>query len=160
MTNNLVFRILKTLEDLEQAQELIAHQIGAAQVVNAHFNWDLQKLADLYQQTGMLFWGGYNKESLIVLICIQNLSSSQFDIHLILTHENFRRTGAASLAMQTFVRKKCKKGDGLWLEVHEENMEAIKFYEKLGFMIDGFRKNYYIDGGRAINMSRPVDSLI
>ena len=154
------FRLLKTLEELEQAQTLVAGQVRSTQFVKAQFNWDRQKLAQMYQQPGMIFWGGFSNQALIVLICIQNHISSQFDIHLILTHVNFRRTGAASLTLESFVRKQCRKAEVLWLEVHEENAAAIKFYEKLGFKIDGFRKDYYIDEGRAINMSRQVDSLI
>lgn len=158
MTNHFDFRILTTQKEFKQADVLLEHQIGSERHQKAHFNWDPLKLAVLRQKPGMIFWGGYQGDQLIVFICVQNLSSDQYEIQLVLTHENSRRTQAATLAIESFVRKQCKNGDVLWLEVHTENIAAVKFYEKLGFKIDGYRKNYYIDGGQAINMSRKLVS--
>lgn len=39
-----------------------------------------------------------------------------------------------------------------WLEVHEGNLPALRFYEGLGFQRNGYRKAYYSDGAGAILM--------
>ncbi len=38
----------------------------------------------------------------------------------------------------------------LWLEVHEKNVNARKFYEKFAFKVVGRRPDYYRDNGAAI----------
>lgn len=38
----------------------------------------------------------------------------------------------------------------IWLEVHEQNLPAIKMYEKSGFVRSGRRPRYYQDGGAAL----------
>jgi len=40
----------------------------------------------------------------------------------------------------------------IFLEVRENNFPAIKLYKRFGFIEDGRRKNFYSDGGTAINM--------
>jgi len=41
--------------------------------------------------------------------------------------------------------------DEVWLEVHEENRAAIRFYERHGFVKVSRRSNYYPDGKAALN---------
>lgn len=43
--------------------------------------------------------------------------------------------------------------ENLFLEVRESNKIAIHFYEKIGFINVGKRKNYYLNGETAILMS-------
>lgn len=38
------------------------------------------------------------------------------------------------------------------LEVRRYNLRAVRFYQRLGFMIDGIEERYYSDGGDAIIM--------
>ena len=40
----------------------------------------------------------------------------------------------------------------IWLEVSSLNREAIQAYEKMGFVPQGVRRNYYRDGSSAILM--------
>jgi [ribosomal protein S18]-alanine N-acetyltransferase len=44
----------------------------------------------------------------------------------------------------------------IWLEVHEMNLKACNFYEKIGFASKGLRPKYYRDGGAARVMSLVV----
>lgn len=39
----------------------------------------------------------------------------------------------------------------IWLEVHEGNLPAIRFYERQGFVNVSRRSNYYPDGKAALN---------
>ena len=66
----------------------------------------------------------------------------------------WRRRGIAELLL----RERLKKGDfeRLLLEVRAGNLAARGLYEKLGFSVDGIRKNYYRDPVEdAVLMSLP-----
>ncbi len=69
--------------------------------------------------------------------------------------KNKRRTGIATRLLDeafSFCRENNIKT--LHLEVREKNTPAISLYEKLGFIKDGERKNYYNGKETAILMSR------
>ena len=44
----------------------------------------------------------------------------------------------------------------LWLEVRENNQNAITFYKNMGFKLDYVRKNYYANGDNALVMSKQI----
>ena len=77
-----------------------------------------------------------------------------FNILNIATKKGFENRGIGT-EMFLFLRNfsKCLDIDYLWLEVRENNLNAIKFYENLGFVVDYTRKNYYANGDNAIVMS-------
>ena len=43
------------------------------------------------------------------------------------------------------------------LQVRKSNINAIKFYKKIGFIEENVIKYYYIDGEDAILMSKKID---
>ena len=45
-----------------------------------------------------------------------------------------------------------KKFNAIFLEVHHSNYAARQLYQKLGFKMNRVRKNYYSDGGDALEM--------
>ena len=53
-------------------------------------------------------------------------------------------------ALWQFVLAELPSAAKVWLEVHESNLSARKFYEKAGFVRVGLRPRYYRDGGAAI----------
>ena len=58
--------------------------------------------------------------------------------------EKSRRKGVAAMlleALERFLRE--KNAEKIFLEVREQNLAAISFYEKNGFEKNGLRKNYY-----------------
>lgn len=60
--------------------------------------------------------------------------------------EKYRRRGIATRLMETLSETTGSRGARyLTLEVRPSNHAAIKFYEKQGFKILGFRKRYYKD---------------
>lgn len=68
-------------------------------------------------------------------------------------HPNYRRRGAAMFLMKTLLVKFRMKGvKSVRLEVRVSNTPAIRLYEKLGFKVAGFIRNYYPDGEDAYLM--------
>jgi ribosomal-protein-alanine N-acetyltransferase len=66
----------------------------------------------------------------------------------------YRRKGIGEgLVQETIVGIKLKKCDELYLEVRCSNNEAVKLYEKLGFIIKQRLKAYYRDGEDAYLMA-------
>ena len=66
------------------------------------------------------------------------------EIHRIAVKEESRRSGVAGRLLQEMF--KCLREMGIvsvHLEVRQSNRDAIKLYEKFGFMIKGRRRGYY-----------------
>ena len=71
---------------------------------------------------------------------------------------NFRRNGIASELMEEIFDWCGKNGiSQIFLEVRESNTAATNYYEKFGFVKNGFRKNYYRDPSEnAVLMSKKL----
>lgn len=95
-------------------------------------------------------WGIWDSgPTLYSFALIQELNPSLFELHLMMTHPHFARKGHMERLFQGWISMQ-ESPWTLWLEVHKDNIEAQKFYKKLEFKKDGFRKNYYSDGGDAV----------
>ncbi len=71
----------------------------------------------------------------------------------IAVHEDYRGQGIGSLILDEMIAQKEELWMiGLTLEVRVSNVNAIKFYEKKGFVEEGVRKNYYENNEDALIM--------
>lgn len=78
------------------------------------------------------------------------------DIHItnIVTKKDKRNHGIGSRLLEHLITVSCKKHlSSLTLEVNENNIPAIKLYEKYQFQKIGLRKNYYRQNENAIIMT-------
>ncbi len=89
--------------------------------------------------------GGDLKSFLIV----KKVSADVHEIHMMMTHPEIVRRGFMAQLFQAWLQT-CPRPWEVWLEVHEKNLAAIRFYEKQGFLLDSHRANYYPDGGAAL----------
>ena len=83
------------------------------------------------------------------------------DITNIAVHPDFRGRGLAQMMLDN-IFEHCKQNGILktTLEVRESNINAIKLYEKKGFMVVGERKNYYSDNHEtAILMTKQTEEV-
>ena len=78
------------------------------------------------------------------------------DLMNIVVKKDFRNTGIASLLLK-YILNYCNNNsiNSIILEVSEENIHAIKLYEKFGFDIISSRDNYYKDK-KAIIMKKKI----
>lgn len=66
------------------------------------------------------------------------------DINQVAVSEKYRRCGIAAALMQDFMQKLEKKNiKAITLEVRAGNVAAIALYKKMGFEMEGIRKNFY-----------------
>ncbi len=73
-----------------------------------------------------------------------SISYEQGDILSVCVNKDYRKRSIAYVLMDTLLEElKNKKVENLFLEVEEDNIPAIKLYEKLGFLQISERKNYY-----------------
>jgi ribosomal-protein-alanine N-acetyltransferase len=77
-------------------------------------------------------------------ICVNYLFDEGHILNLAV-HPDFRRQDIATTLMKDALQELGKKGcTFFYLEVRVSNLAAKTFYERLGFSIVAFRKNYYI----------------
>ena len=73
------------------------------------------------------------------------------DITNIAVLPEFREKGLGRRLLDTLIADAKTCGiETLTLEVSEYNINAVRFYEKLGFIRNGARKGYYPDGATAL----------
>lgn len=71
-------------------------------------------------------------------------------LEVLLIYSDKKANGAAGRAFEALMHA-CPDVEEIWLEVHEENQAAIRFYEQRGFVRVSRRSNYYPDGKAALN---------
>jgi len=83
-----------------------------------------------------------------------------FEMHIlnIAVHPSYRSMGVGSTLLSSCIKKeKLNSARYAFLEVRENNIRAIKLYQKLGFKQIGLRKNYYRkENTNALVMGRPL----
>ncbi len=87
----------------------------------------------------------------IVGICVFQKIFCNAELTYLSIHPIFKRRGLGKkLLKETF--KQCERFDieKIYLEVSENNLEAINFYHAFGFETIGIRKKYYKDGSNAL----------
>lgn len=76
------------------------------------------------------------------------------DISYLASRHDMQNQGIMTRLMQALMHE--QKTLPLWLEVHEGNLTARKFYEKLAFKEVGQRRHYYRDNGAAVLYSTAI----
>lgn len=91
---------------------------------------------------------GYLNESRLESFILFKDMGSVLEIILIYSRKGAH--GAAEHVLRALVDAYSQSKE-IWLEVHEENASAIRFYQSQGFVKVSRRSNYYSDGKAALN---------
>jgi len=96
--------------------------------------------------------------SILVGYAVFRIAADEVDIQRIAVKPEFRRRRAATFLMKALLQKAGKEGcTQAFLEVRPSNEAAIRLYEKLGFVVKGIRKSYYVEQGEdALVMGRDI----
>ena len=95
-----------------------------------------------------------NNKLLGILIgdLINSNNELELEIHVLFVAKKYRRNNIATNLLQHIQSsKKLYNIYKVFLEVAENNLEAIKFYKKNNFVFFNFRHNYYKYGNSMIN---------
>lgn len=95
-----------------------------------------------------LIVGNFEGDNLISYI-IGIKMSKQYELLKIATRKKFQNKGFASKLFKYIA----KDFEEIFLEVNENNSNALTFYKKLGFERIGLRKSYYANNENAINLA-------
>ncbi|MGL4934878.1 MAG: ribosomal protein S18-alanine N-acetyltransferase [Cetobacterium sp.] len=98
------------------------------------------------------------KNEYTILVCDEEVKGylllhDSFDLYEIMkiaTKKEFRKNGIGNQLIDYYLSKYDKS---LFLEVRESNKVTQHFYENIGFVVVGNRKNYYPNGEAAVLMS-------
>lgn len=77
---------------------------------------------------------------------------------ILVVDDDHQGQGIGGALLETFTRRFSRGGvDRIRLEVRRSNDDAIRFYERHGFEIEGTIPAHYRDGEDAAVMTRPID---
>jgi ribosomal-protein-alanine N-acetyltransferase len=108
--------------------------------------WGAKELGDEFRQHGA--WVYLDAGGLRSVVFVR-VSKSVWEISQLATHVQSLRQGFMRRLLVEIIAS-VPKGFELWLEVHAQNLGAIRLYESLGFKLKSRRKSYYRDGGDAL----------
>jgi ribosomal-protein-alanine N-acetyltransferase len=75
---------------------------------------------------------------------IASCSSQEWEVEIVIVDAALRRRGVGFLLMRDLVDAACAdRAEKVLLEVRESNEPARRLYEKIGFTVEGRRKDYY-----------------
>lgn len=111
-------------------------------------SWNLETFEEDYKNSKYLV--AKQNNNIIGFIGIKSILD-EIDVMNIVIREDKRGQGIASNLLSYVIRKNENKR--IHLEVNENNISAIKLYQKFGFRVEGLRKKYYNKKEDAILMS-------
>lgn len=122
--------------------------------------WSMTAFADLLALPTSFARGIFDGDQLNAFALIQFVAGDA-EILTIATAPTARKKGLARELLHSLQQELTPLGLEKWLlEVAADNSGARAFYQRLGFQIDGERRNYYkrLEGGaaNAILMSKPA----
>lgn len=128
------------IHDEEQIQALTRPLAGVA------FNWSQENLHK--ELTQAKTWVLEVDHQIKAFICIRDIFQA-WDLTIVATEKSAHRKGHMRKLM-SFIIDKYSVDRPLWLEVHQNNLGAQKFYQAMGFIHSGTRGGYYSDGSAAL----------
>ncbi len=105
--------------------------------------WSAKDFADLLKRDYCLYLVA-EVEGCVVGCCGMTISIDEGNIDNVVVSEAFRGKGIAGMMLAELLRRGDGQGlEAYTLEVRVSNIAAIKVYEKLGFVFEGIRPNFY-----------------
>lgn len=105
--------------------------------------WSEQSFMDAVSKECYLFLSAKKEDEYIGTAGLI-LGPAEADVTCVAVKPSYRGKGIALKLMESLIEAaKERKLEKLFLEVREGNAPARRLYEKVGFVEDGIRKNYY-----------------
>lgn len=126
------------VEDLEQVMEIEADLFGGEA-------WTKEGFFTFLTRQDALFLVVEEKEN-ILGYCGLLMVLGEGDVTNVAVKRERQREGIGQFLMDSLIRLSAELGvTDIHLEVRESNGSAIRLYERLGFVRDGLRRNYYTE---------------
>ena len=144
------FKIKKmTIEDLESIKNILASDFD-------NF-WSFDVLEDELECDNSYVIVAKNTDNTIVGFAGLKTILDEADIMNIVVKKDFRHNGIGSILLENLINySKNMNMKTITLEVNENNLSAIRLYDKFSFDKLGIRKKYYNGESDAIIMSKKL----
>ena len=117
--------------------------------------WSNKNIENHFKKKNNFSIGFFYKDKLCGILIgekIINDKKYDLDIHIMFVSKYFRRNNIGSSILSNIeINKSFNKINRIYLEVAENNLGAIRFYEKNNFVFLKFRHNYYKNNNKIIN---------
>ncbi len=117
--------------------------------------WNYKSIHNHFQKQNNLSLGCFIENAILGFLIGEKININEqniLDVHIIYVSVKKRRYNIGSKILNYFLQNKFStKISKIYVEVAENNMEAIKFYEKNNFVFYKFRHNYYMNENKSIN---------
>lgn len=119
----------------------------AVNASKSQFNWSLESIEDELQQSQFLVLEVDER-----LVSFISYRENEDSVEIMALGTDFNNKGQGyMLKLLTEFASICRKNlKPIFLEVHAENLAAIKVYTKVGFKLNRIRSRYYSDGKDAL----------
>lgn len=148
------FKLLNS-SHLEQVMKILNSHANASAIDFSRFglNWSEEQIKKALASD--IGFGLFESEKLVAFILGRKINESTFEIDMTMTEfQNLKKGFMERLFQESLSHmKSCGPLDEVWLEVHEENLAALTFYKKRGFIENAMRPKYYSDGKGALLMT-------
>ncbi len=107
--------------------------------------WNLKNIENQFSKNNNYSIGYYEADNLAgVLIgdTIKNDNAYDLELHILFVSKNLRRKKIATKLLN-YIETNNVNFSKIFIEVAEDNVEAINFYQKNNFVFLNFRHNYY-----------------
>ena len=107
--------------------------------------WNLKNIENQFSKNNNYSIGYYEADNLAgVLIgdTIKNDNAYDLELHILFVSKDLRRKKIATKLLN-YIETKDVNFSKIFIEVAEDNVEAINFYQKNNFVFLNFRHNYY-----------------
>ena len=115
--------------------------------------WNLKNIESQFNKVNNYSLGYYKANNLLGLLIgdtIKNDNDYELELHILLVSKDQRRKQIATKLLN-YVETNIIKFSKIYIEVAEDNLDAISFYKKNNFVFLNFRHNYYRYNGEYIH---------
>ena len=107
--------------------------------------WNLKNIESQFNKVNNYSLGYFNANNLVGFLigdAIKNDKDYDLELHILFVSKNQRRKQIATKLLN-YVETNKIKFSKIFIEVAEDNVDAISFYKKNNFVFLNFRHNYY-----------------
>ena len=115
--------------------------------------WNIKNIESQFSKVNNYSFGFYQANNLVGLLIgdtIKNDKDYNLELHILFVSKDQRRKQIATKLLN-YVETNIIKFSQIFIEVAEDNLDAISFYKKNNFVFLNFRHNYYRYNDRNIN---------
>ena len=110
-----------------------------------NLGWDLKNIESQFNKVNNYCLGYFKANNLVGLLigdAIKNNKDFDLELHILIVSKDQRRKQIATKLLN-YVETNIIKFSQIFIEVAEDNLGAINFYQKNNFVFLNFRHNYY-----------------